>query len=58
MEIILYLLPFAIIVAFGGLIALIWAIYNNQYEDMEGPAQRILMDDSDYKDKGKHDHRR
>ena len=24
-----------------------WAIKNGQFEDMEGPAQRILMDDDD-----------
>lgn len=24
-----------------------WAIRNGQYDDMEGPAQRILMDDDD-----------
>ena len=24
-----------------------WAIKNGQYDDLEGPAQRILMDDDD-----------
>ena len=27
--------------------AILWAIKNGQYEDMEGPAHRILMDDDD-----------
>lgn len=27
--------------------AILWAIKTGQYEDMEGPAHRILMDDDD-----------
>lgn len=27
--------------------AAFWAIKNNQFEDMEGPAHRILLDDDD-----------
>jgi cbb3-type cytochrome oxidase maturation protein len=26
---------------------ILWAIKNGQYDDLEGPAQRILMDDDD-----------
>jgi len=46
-PILIYLLGMAavmIIVAGGGIF---WAIKNGQFEDMEGPAQRILMDDDD-----------
>jgi cbb3-type cytochrome oxidase maturation protein len=28
-------------------VGIFWAIKNGQFEDMEGPAQRILMDDDD-----------
>ena len=28
-------------------VSVFWAIRNGQYEDLEGPAQRILMDDDD-----------
>ncbi len=28
-------------------IGILWAIRSGQFEDMEGPAQRILMDDDD-----------
>ncbi len=41
------LIPLAVvlmIVAVGGLI---WAIRSGQFEDLEGPAYRILMDDDD-----------
>ena len=34
---------FIVIAAFG----ILWAIKRGQYDDMEGPAQRILMDDDD-----------
>ena len=45
MEIIYLLLPLALV-----LVALIvwlffWAVKSDQFEDMEGPAHRILMDD-------------
>ena len=33
------------IVAAG--VGIFWAIKSGQFEDMEGPAQRILMDDDD-----------
>ena len=34
---------FLLIIGLG----IFWAIKNGQFEDMEGPAQRILMDDDD-----------
>ena len=46
-ETLLYLLGLTIV--FVGLAAggILWAIKSGQYEDLEGPAQRILMDDDD-----------
>lgn len=47
MDILYMLIPLAVvlmIVAVGGLI---WAIRSGQFEDLEGPAYRILMDDDD-----------
>lgn len=40
---------FALTLVFVGLAALgvLWAIKNGQFDDLEGPAQRILMDDDD-----------
>lgn len=29
------------------IVSVFWAIRSGQYEDLEGPAQRILMDDDD-----------
>ena len=38
-------LTFLFLVLIG--LGIFWAIKNGQFEDMEGPAQRILMDDDD-----------
>jgi cbb3-type cytochrome oxidase maturation protein len=47
MEVLYLLIPLAMIfVVFIGFL-LFWAIRSGQYEDMEGPAHRILMDDDD-----------
>lgn len=52
------LIPIALmlVVIIGG--ALFWAIRSGQYEDMEGPAYRILMDDDDPLIPGNEDARR
>ena len=36
----------AVMIVFAAL-GIFWAIKSGQFEDMEGPAQRILMDDDD-----------
>lgn len=38
------LAAFMVLIAGAGIF---WAIRNGQFDDMEGPAQRILMDDDD-----------
>ena len=47
MDIIVWLIPAA--VALGGiaLAAFIWSLNSNQYEDLDGAAQRILIDDEE-----------
>ena len=45
MDVIYWLIPFVIIVGAAMLGALIWSIRSGQYEDMDGEANRILMDD-------------
>jgi cbb3-type cytochrome oxidase maturation protein len=45
---ILYLLiPVSLLFVVAGIGVFIWAVKSGQYEDMEGPAHRILMDDDD-----------
>lgn len=41
------LVPIAAIIAVIIVLAFVWAIRSGQFEDMEGPAHRILMDDDD-----------
>lgn len=37
----------ALFMGLAGLAVLLWSIGNGQYEDMEGAAARILLDDDD-----------
>ncbi len=47
MDILYLLVPLSIVLVFiiGALFW--WAVRSGQYDDMEGPAHRILMDDDD-----------
>lgn len=40
-----FLIPLAILLGVGFVIAFIWATKNGQYDDMETPASRMLFDD-------------
>ena len=42
-----FLVPVALGLGLLGLLAFMWALKNDQYEDLEGSAERILLDDSD-----------
>ncbi len=45
MDTIFLLLPVALLLGLIGLGLMIWALRNDQFEDLEGPAHRILYDD-------------
>lgn len=45
MSILIYLIPIALFLGLLGLGAFIWSIKSNQYEDLDGAARRILLDD-------------
>ncbi|MDX1592982.1 MAG: cbb3-type cytochrome oxidase assembly protein CcoS [Gammaproteobacteria bacterium] len=47
MEVIYFLIPLMIVIGLVMVGVLFWAARSGQYEDMEGPANRILMDDDD-----------
>lgn len=51
MSVILYLIPVALILGIIGLGAFIWSLKSGQYDDLDGAAQRILLDD----DEGEHE---
>jgi cbb3-type cytochrome oxidase maturation protein len=45
MEILYLLIPLSLVLVAGIAVAFLWAVKSGQFEDMEGPAHRILMDD-------------
>lgn len=47
MEVIFLLLPVALVLVAFVVWAFWWAIRSGQFDDMEGPAHRILMDDEE-----------
>ncbi len=49
MDVMIYLIPLAIIMALMGLWALFWSLSSHQYDDLEGAAYRILLDDDEGK---------
>ncbi len=47
MEILYFMLPIAVLVAIVLAVFFIWSVRSGQYDDLEGPAHRILMDEDD-----------
>ncbi|WP_404361987.1 cbb3-type cytochrome oxidase assembly protein CcoS [Marinobacter sp.] len=45
MKIVLILVPVALLLVALGILLFSWAVRNGQYDDLEGPAHRILYDD-------------
>jgi cbb3-type cytochrome oxidase maturation protein len=45
MEILYLLIPLAVVIAGAIVWAFFWAVKSGQFDDLEGPAHRILMDD-------------
>jgi cbb3-type cytochrome oxidase maturation protein len=45
MNILLYLIPIALSLGLIGLLAFLWTLNNNQYDDLDGAAHRILIDE-------------
>ena len=47
MEVIYGLIPLMIFLGLVMVVVLVWAVKSGQYEDLEGDANRILLDDDD-----------
>jgi len=47
MEILYLLVPLAVILAGVIVWAFLWSIHSGQFDDLEGPAHRILMDEDE-----------
>ncbi|MEZ5690887.1 MAG: cbb3-type cytochrome oxidase assembly protein CcoS [Rickettsiales bacterium] len=47
MSVLLYLIPLALLLGGIGLAGFFWSVKNNQYEDLDGDAHRILIDEDE-----------
>lgn len=47
MDIMIVLVPGALFLGVLGLIAFFWSLRSGQYEDMDGAAQRVLLDEEE-----------
>ena len=47
MEVLYLLIPLAVLLAGVIVWAFLWSIRSGQFDDLEGPAHRILMDEDD-----------
>ncbi|HTZ03591.1 MAG TPA: cbb3-type cytochrome oxidase assembly protein CcoS [Xanthobacteraceae bacterium] len=45
MNVLMYLVPLALLLGLTGLVGFMWTLKNGQYEDLDGDALRILRDD-------------
>ena len=47
MSVLIYLIPVALLMGGAGLALFFWAMRDGQFEDLDGAANRILIDDDD-----------
>ncbi len=45
MNVLLVLIPVALVLGGLGLVAFLWSLKRGQYDDLEGAAHRVLLDD-------------
>jgi len=46
-NVLIFLIPLALLMGGLGLAAFLWALRRGQYDDLDGAAERILFDDED-----------
>ncbi|RZU47200.1 cbb3-type cytochrome oxidase maturation protein [Fluviicoccus keumensis] len=47
MEVVYLLIPLSVMFLAGAIWALTWAVKTNQFDDLVGPAHRIIIDDNE-----------
>lgn len=47
MDVLIYMIPVALIMGGAWLVSFLWALRNGQFDDPEGAASRILEDDNE-----------
>lgn len=45
MSVLYIVLPLALLIATGAVVAFVWAARSGQFDDLETPSRRILFDD-------------
>lgn len=50
MEVLVFLVPLALLLGFVGLIGFLWSLRNGQYDDLEGVGWRAIADDEPVRD--------
>jgi cbb3-type cytochrome oxidase maturation protein len=45
MEVLIYLVPLALMLGLLGLVAFLWSLKSGQYDDLDGAAWRAIADD-------------
>ena len=45
MNVLIYLVPMALLLGLTGLVGFMWTLRTNQYDDLDGAALRVLSDD-------------
>ncbi|NNF79370.1 MAG: cbb3-type cytochrome oxidase assembly protein CcoS [Rhizobiales bacterium] len=51
MNVLIFLIPAALFLGLAGLAAFLWALKSGQFDDLDGAAERILLDDEDDRQK-------
>jgi cbb3-type cytochrome oxidase maturation protein len=49
MNALFFLVPIALVMGIVGLLAFLWSMRSGQYEDLDGAAERVLLDAADDK---------
>jgi len=47
LSVLIILIPITLLLGFVGLLAFLWCIKTNQYQDLKGDSARILFDNQD-----------
>lgn len=45
MEVVFLLIPVSVLLVFGIAVGFWWSVRNGQFDDLEGPGFKVLMDD-------------
>ncbi|MBT4792793.1 MAG: cbb3-type cytochrome oxidase assembly protein CcoS [Halobacteriovoraceae bacterium] len=49
MSVLIIMLPFALLISIGFVLAFIYAVKKGQFDDLDTPAYRVLLDDENIK---------